>query len=223
MSLESSLPVTRIQYPASGIERANVKTFTLINYTFEVEMMKRIFAAFKIVPDEDFLKVYYSMRQLLKDEKIRWVDPANMHLTIKFFGETPESKFDQINEILRSISDGITPFTITISKTGIFGSSYKPRVIWFGFDDEELLKEIGKRILNQFDKAGFPADRQNFVPHLTVGRIKQIEHRESFQKVINKFKNIRLQKIRITNLFLFESILKSTGPEYLPLNKFQFT
>lgn len=185
-------------------------------------MIKRLFAAIKIEPDEDLLKVYCSMQQLLKHEKIRWVKPNNLHLTLKFFGETPETKIETINKVLASIASGINSFDMTICKTGIFGSSYNPKVIWFGFEEENLLKEIGNQVLVQVAAAGFSADRQNFVPHLTIGRIKQIQQRQVFQKIIDNFKEIQLNKFRASEFHLYESILKPDGPVYLPLQSFQF-
>lgn len=183
-------------------------------------MMKRLFTAIKIVPDEDFLKIYYSLRHLLQNEKINWVEPDRLHFTLKFFGETPESKIENIKEVLKQVSDELIPFNITISKTNLFGSSYKPRVIWFGFEEEEQLKKIGEKIIMRLDDAGFPSDRQNFVPHLTIGRIKKIEHPIAFQKVIDKFRKIRLQKFEVKDFVLFESKLEQAGPVYLEIEKF---
>ena len=182
--------------------------------------MKRLFAALKIVPDEYFLSIYYALMHDLKNDNIRWVSPENLHLTLKFFGETHEDKIEVINAVLEKISSSVEPFQMTISKTGIFGSSYKPRVIWFGIDDQNQLNELGQMVLEKLNAAGFPIDRQNFVPHLTVGRIKHISHKKSFQESVDKYKAALLQKIRVKEFYLFESILKPTGAEYIPLKKF---
>lgn len=184
-------------------------------------MMKRLFAAIKIEPDELLLRVYYSLRQALKHENIKWVEPDNLHFTLKFFGETPEAKFEKINQVLGSIASELEPFDMSISKTGIFGSAYKPRVIWFGFAEEDVLKDIGERILSRLADAGFLSDRQNFVPHLTIGRIKNIKQKNLFQSVINDFKEIQLQKFRVNEFYLYESVLKPAGPVYTPKKCFQ--
>jgi len=185
-------------------------------------MKKRLFAAIKIEPDEDLLRVYYSLQQSLKHEKIKWVEPVNLHFTLKFFGETSETKIETINQVLQSIASEIEPFNLSISKTGIFGSSYNPKVIWFGFAEEEKLKKTGEIFLHFLDKVGFPSDRQNFVPHLTVARIKQINDKQYFQKVIDDFKEISLHKISVNEFYLFESILKPAGPVYRPQKRFNF-
>lgn len=183
-------------------------------------MMKRLFAAIKINPDPHFLNIYYALKSDLRHEKIKWVDPKNLHLTLKFFGETPESKIESINNVLAQIASSTEPIEISIVKTGIFGSAYKPRVIWAGFDNEAILKELGNQLIDALDKNDFPADRQNFVPHLTLGRIKHIENKKLFQLVIDKVKNVHYQHLIIYDFYLFESILKPDGPVYHALNKF---
>ncbi|MFU8845056.1 MAG: 2'-5' RNA ligase family protein, partial [Bacteroidales bacterium] len=65
--------------------------------------MKRLFAAIKVMPDEEFMRVFMTLKRDLKNEKIKWVDPENIHITLKFFGETPESKIPLINDVLSAV------------------------------------------------------------------------------------------------------------------------
>ena len=185
--------------------------------------MKRLFAAIKILPDEHFLRVYYALMNDLKNDKIKWVKPENIHLTLKFFGKTPDNQLDVITEVLGDISKKINPFWVEFTRTGIFGSSYKPKVIWYGIKDEDQMKELGQKMISQLDWAGFPSDRQNFVPHLTVGRIKSISNKKLFQQTIDEYKEAFLQKILIKDFYLFQSILKPNGSEFIPLAKFDLS
>ena len=74
--------------------------------------MKRLFAAIKVTPDENFLKIYYGLMKGLHFAKINWVKPENMHLTLKFFGETPEEKIELINNVIsESIEAHIAIYT----------------------------------------------------------------------------------------------------------------
>ena len=110
---------------------------------------------------------------------------------------------------------------LDIRNTGIFGSSYKPRVIWFGIEKNEQLTGLASEVLNAMDKIGFKRDRQNFVPHLTVGRIKYIDLKISFQQVIDKYKVTEIQKQEVTGFYLYESILRPQGPEYKVIKRFE--
>lgn len=182
--------------------------------------MKRLFAAIKITPDENFLKIYFDLMKGLHFTKINWVKPENMHLTLKFFGETPESKVELINSVISNSIALHAPFSIEIKNTGIFGSSYNPKVIWFGVDNPENLKKLTENLLENLDKNGFLRDRQNFVPHLTVGRIKDVQNKQIFQSIVNKHKSSFIQKVQVESIILFESLLLPSGPQYKKISEF---
>jgi len=182
--------------------------------------MKRLFIAIKILPDEHFLRLFYALQKDLKKDNIKWVNPENLHLTLKFLGETDDDKIEIIKSVLEKISGDKEPFWVTFSKTGIFGSSYKPKVIWFGMNDQNQINELGNKVRLGLDEAGFPIDRQNFVPHLTVGRIRNISYKKSFQETIDKYKDAPLQKIFVKEFYLFESVLMPKGAKYIILKTF---
>ena len=182
--------------------------------------MRRIFAAIKVVPNENFLRIYYSLKNACKYDRINWVKSENIHITLKFFGEIEENKIDQIIPELQKISTNHNSFNLLLQDVGIFGSSYKPRVIWFGINKSEALEKLAKDILDKMEPVGFIKDRQNFVPHLTIGRIKLVDNKARFTEIISKFESENIQKINISGFYLFESILSSTGPTYKVIKTF---
>jgi 2'-5' RNA ligase len=157
----------------------------------------------------------------LATEKIRWTKPENLHLTLKFFGETPIEKIDIINKELRKITTHHLPFTLQLEKTGIFGSRYKPRVIWFGVGKNVQLVSFAHDVLMELDKAGFSLDRQNFVPHLSLGRIKAVRNKVTFQQVINRFKEVFVQEVKVSSISLFESNLLPSGAVYKQIEEYK--
>ncbi len=182
--------------------------------------MKRLFAAIKIHPSPEFGSVVRSLTSELKHERIKWVELHNMHLTLKFFGETEESQIPAINQALSAATATVAPFTLHISRTGIFGSRYDPRVIWFGIDPEPGLQKLAENVIGNLQQAGWEPDRQNFVPHLTIGRIKEIKDKALFQQVIAGYREVNIQEQKVNELILFESILRREGPEYIALKRF---
>ncbi|MCF8332789.1 MAG: RNA 2',3'-cyclic phosphodiesterase [Bacteroidales bacterium] len=184
--------------------------------------MKRLFAAIPIHLTDDSIKNLQQLQEKLQDDKIKWVDLQNTHLTIKFFGETPEERIDDICEQLDIACAGIEPFKMEINRLGIFGSHYKPKVIWLGFKENEEVIRLQRNIAEELEKIGIYEDRQNFVPHLTIARVKYIQHKDFFQEMVDKFKNRFSQKNTIEEMHLFESILKSSGPEYHVVETFRF-
>lgn len=177
--------------------------------------MKRLFAAIKIHPSATYTNLLNDLSALLCHERIKWVEPGNMHLTLKFFGETAENKIPDISHAIQAAATRSQPFTIGIANTGIFGSRYDPKVIWFGINRNEELLRLAENIFSELETRGWTRDRQNFVPHLTIGRIKEIKDKKLFQQVISKYNSIEIQQENVTEVILYESILTREGPIYV--------
>jgi 2'-5' RNA ligase len=183
--------------------------------------MKRLFAAIKVHPDENLLSLYSDLKTMLQHEKIKWVDEKNIHITLKFFGETLESQIDDICETLNYVAYRHQPLKLRLQNIGIFGSKYNPRVIWFGMEKNPDIEALAKDVIESLDKAGFPHDGQNFRAHLTVGRIKFINDKRSFQKSIDQFKEVFIEDIDVDEYVLYESKLRPQGPEYSVVKRFR--
>jgi len=177
--------------------------------------MKRLFAAIKIHPSANYISLFREISSSLRHERIKWVEPENIHLTLKFFGETDEVKIPAICQALESAAAQSKPFTMKIANTGIFGSRYDPKVIWFGIEKQDELENLARNIFAELVKCGWDADRQKFVPHLTIGRIKELTDKPLFQQIISKYNTIEIQEEHITEITLYESILRREGPLYV--------
>jgi len=184
--------------------------------------MKRLFTAIKIDPGETFVKKFSELRSRLSSEPIKWVEEQNIHITIKFFGETDELLIPDISGTLGKITKNFSELRFRLSGIGLFGSSYQPRVVWAGIDPHEPLTQFMRTIQKEMEQYGFESDRQNTVPHLTLGRIKFLKDKLLFQKVIDANSKIQSDPMKISECILYESILRKDGPQYFSLGKFHF-
>jgi 2'-5' RNA ligase len=182
--------------------------------------MKRLFIAIKIKPGPGFLNTYYSLKKDLVYEKIKWVNEDNFHFTLKFLGETDESLITDISNTLENISLNTQPIKLKIENLGIFGSRYNPRVIWAGIENNPQITEFANEILNKLDEVGFMRDRQNFVPHITIGRIKNIQNKKYLKSIIDEHNHSLYQEDIVNSFCLFESVLTPAGPVYKKLKEF---
>lgn len=182
--------------------------------------MKRLFIAVKILPCKEFLNAYSILKKELAYEKIKWVDANNLHFTLKFIGNTESSRTEKIITTLKEIAINTKDLKITINGLGIFGSRYDPRVIWAGIESNKQLLELGENVLNDLDVAGFERGRQNFVPHITLGRIKHIRDKKHLKQVVDNNRALLYQEDWIKSFHLFESILKPEGPQYKVVKTF---
>lgn len=183
--------------------------------------MKRLFVAIKVNPDKNLIKTYGGLKSGLRNEKINWVPEQNIHITLKFFGETPEDKIDEICEVLEGVAQRHRPFEMQLQNVGIFGSAYNPRVIWFGMNDCPQIEYLANDVLKSVEEIGWERDRQNFRAHLTVGRIKSIKDKRYFQQIIDKYTNTLLQLLPVKEFYLIESKLRPQGPVYNIVEEFK--
>jgi 2'-5' RNA ligase len=191
--------------------------------TCNLQPMKRIFSAIKLHPSPALLEIFRFLKQNLNTEKIKWVEEHNLHFTLKFFGEIPEEEIPAIRQALKNTAQHSHAFDIELRGTGIFGSSYNPRVIWFGIEPNAAMQSLYETMWIELSRLGYVPDSQNFVPHLTIGRVKFIGNKRFFQEVINRYKDEFIQKETIKELYLFESILRPEGPQYKIIESLVFS
>src|SRR5262245_45595704 len=62
--------------------------------------------------------------------QLRWVAAENLHLTLRFFGETPEATVEELRKRVEAMARDAEPFRLTVGEAGCFGSRTAPRVLW---------------------------------------------------------------------------------------------
>lgn len=179
--------------------------------------MKRLFAAIELHPDKAFADTLGEFQAKINRQRITWVGSHNMHLTLKFFGETKEERIPEIEQAMLLATAGVPSFDICLNRAGIFGSSYHPKVIWLGADSNQALNQLFFQLKTELEKSGFAYDRQNFVPHLTLGRIREILDKDLFQQVVGEYREAFSLQQKIDSLQLYESVLTRQGPIYTTL------
>lgn len=180
-------------------------------------MMKRIFIAVPVKAENEFLTAYNDIRTRLNDEGIKWVEAFNLHLTLKFLGETEEERIERIKEVLLKTVENYSQFEFAVTGLGSFGPRKKPTVVYAGIEGQEILKNMALRIDSMLSEIGFEPESRPYKAHLTLGRIKFLNNPEKLNKVIRIYENKFFQKAWAEKLILFESILKREGPTYRPL------
>ncbi len=182
--------------------------------------MKRLFTAIKFHPTDTFLGVFNSLKENLREDKIKWVEEHNLHMTLKFFGDTEEHLIPAIRQAMKAAAERSSGFELELRGTGIFGSRYDPRVIWFGIEPSPGLQYLYANLWDELGKLGYVPDSQNFVPHLTIGRVKYIRDKRFFQEVIQRHREDFIQRETVREMYLYESILRPEGPVYKIIESF---
>lgn len=179
--------------------------------------MKRTFIAIKIHPGEKMRLILDYFKQTLSAERIKWVNPGVMHITIAFLGDTDEKIIPAISEKIKRISKDYPPFELIFRSSGIFKNIRDPRVIWIGTEINPVLQDIKLRLDDELSEYGFEKETREFRPHLTLGRIKWIKNITALEQAIQQYKDQEVQKELINEIIFYESVLKPEGPVYLPI------
>jgi RNA 2',3'-cyclic 3'-phosphodiesterase len=182
--------------------------------------MKRIFIAIKVDPGQSLMRIHSSLRSQLGSEKINWTDPANIHLTLAFLGDTADDLISVAGIILKQKCTGFGDFKFNLNGAGVFKNYRDPRVIWIGIDTNEKLTQLNDRILSGLKDAGFKLEDRQFRPHITLGRIKSLKNPDALRSALEEYQNSQIQEVHVKEVILYESILKPTGPVYKSIGRF---
>lgn len=181
----------------------------------------RTFAAITVPPSVK--KAVEQIQDRFKQTRapIKWVNPANLHLTLKFLGNVPEEQVGEIKERLADAGKGISSFILKATEIGVFPNEKRPRVLWLGFSEasEQIQKLVGN-IEHQLQKSGFKPGGRKFTPHLTIGRIRPHGKKSSISQIIQNEKNVSCDSIGVKCFHLIKSDLKPSGSVYTVLNTF---
>ena len=179
--------------------------------------MKRLFIATKVDLNSECRQLLQNLQQQTQYDKIIWVKDEVSHLTLCFLGKTPEPQIPLIKEAMEKAVVSSNPFSLQLDKLGFFGSRYAPTVIWLGFKEFEAYKQLFVSLEQQLQLLGFEAQQGNFVPHITLGRIKMIHNKKRFWELMQPFTEKVSQEIPIHEITLYQSKLTPDGPVYREL------
>lgn len=156
---------------------------------------------------------------LLKEKpfKASWVKVENLHITLKFLGEVEEKKANKIIESFEEIVKPIKYRKLPFEGASAFPNEKRPRVLFLKFKEDPEIINYQKGIEERFSKEGFEKEERDFKIHLTIARFKFPPDPEKFKKLLEKLSNEKIEPFEVSEIVLFESILKPEGPVYNPL------
>jgi RNA 2',3'-cyclic 3'-phosphodiesterase len=181
----------------------------------------RTFIAIKIKPEKQLLTVYSALRKSLELEAVSWVNPENLHLTLRFLGETSVQQSEEIMHLLDEVALRFYPFQFNLKEAGFFKSKNQPRVLFFAVENGLMLSQLAAEIGERFVALGFNREERSYNPHLTIGRIKFIQNKMAFYGLISQYKEAEIQTVTVSEIVYYHSILTSVGAIYKPLKIFR--
>jgi 2'-5' RNA ligase len=157
----------------------------------------------------------------VKKGDINWVNPGNIHLTLKFLGEIKDEKAAEICNIVKAAAGRHKSFELDIESVGSFGGR-SPRVLWVGTGKgrEELL-ELQKDVEESLVLAGWPEETREFSGHLTLCRIRNPKAGMKLAKVSEDYRDFKIGMLSADSVCVYQSELTPGGPVYTVLGNYK--
>ncbi|MFB6082099.1 MAG: RNA 2',3'-cyclic phosphodiesterase [Halanaeroarchaeum sp.] len=147
---------------------------------------------------------------------LRFTDPEQAHVTMKFLGETPDHRLDEVEAALeRAVADAdLEPFGVTFGGLGVFPSLEYISVVWFGVTEGAAkFRRLQEPIERAFVDLGFSPEDHEFTPHVTLARMEHAGGKDLVQRVVREEDPV-VGTTTVEAVQLTESTLTEEGPVY---------
>jgi 2'-5' RNA ligase len=175
----------------------------------------RLFLAIPIAPD--ILDALDEGIDTLREARapVRWVRREGMHLTVKFLGDTESKKIASLAQALDTVCGEFEPFPISVAGIGAYPSMRRPRVVWAGVEEfSGTLLRLAGGVEDACAQLGWPREKREFSPHVTVGRVKGKINISRLAQAVGTMEDNLWGTQTVNSLVLYSSELKLGGAVY---------
>jgi 2'-5' RNA ligase len=174
---------------------------------------KTIRAFLALYPDDaaraEMADVIETFRQT--NATIKWERPKQVHITAKFLGDVPVGVLDELAGRLQSALQDFPAVRASIDSTGVFPNYRQPRIVWLGFSrPQSLLAAIQQAVEDCCLAVGIAKERQAWIPHFTIGRVKERSFTRDLENEIATC-NFNPIPVKFGSLCIMESVLSPGG------------
>jgi RNA 2',3'-cyclic 3'-phosphodiesterase len=151
---------------------------------------------------------------------LRWVPPANYHVTLKFLGWTRDAALAAVGDALQRAVTSAPRFTFKTTRLGAFASLDKASVLWAGVEESSgALAQLAQAIETAMAGIGYAAETQPFHPHVTLARLREIR---AVKDLVLPVAEQMFGDTRVEAVMLFESETKPTGSVHKEISRIDF-
>jgi len=157
----------------------------------------------------------------IKKSDVKWVNPENMHLTLKFLGEVKDEKVVDICNVVKDVAGRHKSFDIDIESVGYFGGR-SAKVLWVGTGQgSDNLSRLQKELEQQLALAGWPEEARQFSGHLTLCRVRNPKAGLKLAQIAEEHKDFKLGVVSADSVSVYQSQLTPKGPVYTLLGNYK--
>ena len=152
--------------------------------------------------------------------RIRWVQVAGLHLTLRFLGPTPQEQVEPLQLRADRIARDDAPFEVTLGGGGAFPTLDRPRSLWIGVaDGQDRLARIADRLTDAAGECGLVLDTRPFAAHLTIARTDGLRLAGAAARTLAAAADGLDVRFLVDRVVLFRSILGQRPARYEALHE----
>jgi RNA 2',3'-cyclic 3'-phosphodiesterase len=141
--------------------------------------------------------------------RLTMVEPALIHITLKFLGEVAEKDLPRLEDALRSVS--FPPFPLTVGAVTV-NNPKRPHTVWCTVSDGGKGKDLFRQVEDALAPLGSERETRPFTPHATLARVKVFD--PSLFPVLRTMGTTSYGDCTISGMKLKKSTLTPRGPVY---------
>lgn len=156
--------------------------------------------------------------------KVKWVEPENLHFTLKFLGWMPALVLPSLTTIGQELAARTAPWSLTLSGVGAFPKPRYPQTIYVSaMTGAQPLIELATNLDRMLTECAISeAEKRSFVPHCTLGRVKQTRGVAALAPALEAEAGFHAGPMMCTHFSLLQSELRRSGPIYTEIENYAF-
>jgi len=151
---------------------------------------------------------------------VKWIEPQNLHLTLKFLGEVPLEEVHAVCKSVERAVGGMEPFRLELLGVGAFPNIRRPRTLWLGAGEGQVeMAALQQSIEHGLKKLGYRPESRKFKTHLTLGRVRRAgPGLARLSELLAEHASFPAGASPVEEVTVFASELTPEGPVYSPLS-----
>lgn len=151
---------------------------------------------------------------------LRRVQPDNLHVTLAFLGETPESRLPDVGAAAEEATAGVAPFRLAFDRAGRFPERGRPRVVWLGMaDGRASVERLGEALSRALRERSLEFEDRPLSPHLTLARLRDDATASDARAIASSVDSLAVVplSVDVSAIAVVRSVLSPKGSRYTTL------
>ena len=162
------------------------------------------------------------LRESVPEASASWSREDNLHLTLKFLGDTPVSRIESLSQATKRAASAVSSFELVVKGCGAFPPRGQPRVLWIGVEDPSgQLSKLHQALEDRCAQAGFAREQRSFHPHLTIARLRK-PHGSRQLAIRHQEIGFEAETVSVSALAVVRSELRSEGSRHTVISRHEF-